>query len=334
MGKVITIGEIMLRLSTHQGTRLAQSDALMVQYGGGEANVAISLANYGHESYFASKVPDNSLGDAVSKHLNRYGVHTDYLLYGGDRLGSYYVESGIGQRATTVIYDRAYSSFAQMQAIEWLPETLFSKADIFHVSGITPALSPAWRRLTLELMKSAKRQGCKVSFDINFRSKLWTQQEAGEALAELFPYVDYCSAGEMDALHLMAIEECPEGQSELSYYYQKMQEKYPNIQLFYSTKREVTSASVNTLVGTLWVNDNYYESLLYPINPIVDRVGGGDAFCGGILHGILTKIAPQVLIEFATAASALKHTVEGDCNQFSEQEVKQFMNNQSGKIIR
>ncbi|KAF1298154.1 2-dehydro-3-deoxygluconokinase [Enterococcus sp. JM4C] len=332
MGKVLTLGEIMLRFSTNQGIRLAQSDTMAVHYGGGEANVAISLANYGHDVSFASKVPNNSLGEAVKKHLARYHVATESLLFGGDRLGTYYLESGIGQRAASVVYDRAHSSFAEMTSIEWAKEDLFDGVDIFHVSGITPALSPTWQTLTLDLMKSAKEHGCKVSFDINYRGKLWSQKEAGEVLKTLLPYVDYCSAGYMDAVHLLGI--APQEGEELPYYYKKMQALYPNIQVFYSTKRQVTSASDNHLTGTLWMDETYFESTTQAICPIVDRVGGGDAFSGGLLHGLLKKVSPQEIIEFATAASALKHTVHGDCNQFSEEEVNGFLAAGSGKIIR
>ncbi|MGM0124572.1 2-dehydro-3-deoxygluconokinase [Enterococcus sp. AZ194] len=332
MGKVITLGEIMLRFSTSQGTRLAQSDTLAVHYGGGEANVAISLANYGHEASFVSKVPDNALGEAVKKHLQRYHVGTEFLLFGGERLGTYYLESGIGQRAASVVYDRAHSSFAEMTSIDWSEEELFKDVDIFHVSGITPALSSSWQTLTLELIKAAKKHGCKVSFDINYRGKLWTQKEAGRVLKTLLPYVDYCSAGYLDAIHLLGIT--PQPNEELPYYYKKIQELYPNISVFYSTKREVISASDNQLIGTLWMDQTYYQSATQEIVPIVDRVGGGDAFCGGILHGLLNQEEPQKMIEFATATSALKHTVHGDCNQFSEEEVNSFLAAGSGKIIR
>lgn len=334
MGKVVTLGEIMLRFSTQQGVRLAQSDDLAVHYGGGEANVAISLANYGHKALFASKVPQNPLGEAVKKHLNRYGVCTDFLLQGGQRLGTYYVESGIGQRAASVVYDRAGSSFASMTSLEWEPDKLFADVDIFHVSGITPALSKAWRSFTLELMKAAKARGCKISFDINYRGKLWSQAEASAVLKTLLPYVDYCSAGKLDALYLMGISEYSGQEDELPYYYAELQKLYPNIQLFYSTKREVKSASENTLIGTLWTDQTYYQSKMHLLSPIVDRVGGGDAFCGGILHGILTQQEPQKNVDFATAASALKHTVQGDCNQFSQEEVNSFLAAGSGKIIR
>lgn len=337
MGKVVTLGEIMLRLSTHEGTRISLAENLNAHYGGGEANVAISLANYGHEVAFASKVPANGLGEAVKRHLGRFGVDTRQLLVGGPRLGTYYMEAGVGERAASVIYDRAGSSFATMTDLEWDLPSLFAGVDILHLSGITAALSKEWQRLLLDLMKAAKEAEVKVSFDVNYRGLLWTQAEAGAFLKKALPYVDYCSAGNMDALYLLkvpAYEGQGTPQDELIYYYQQMQELFPNIQLFYSTKRQVKSASDNILTGTLYVDGQYYESPSHHINPIVDRVGGGDAFSGGVLHGLLSQKAPQELIDFATAASALKHTVHGDCNQFSATEVERFISAGSGKIIR
>ena len=334
MGKVVTLGEIMLRLSTNSGVRIAQADSLHAHYGGGEANVAISLANFGHDVYFASKTPENGLGEGVEKHLNRYRVHTDFLLKGGSRLGTYYVEAGIGERAANVIYDRTGSSFAEMTESEWQKEELFSNVDIFHISGITPALSLNWKKITILLVKAAKEAGCKISFDINYRGKLWSQKEAGETMSEILPLVDYCSAGKLDAIYLLGISEYTGEENELAYYYPEIQMKFPNISILYSTKRNVLSASNNELIGTLWMNNSYYESQKHLINPIIDRVGGGDAFAGGVLHGILVQNTPQEMINFATAASALKHTVYGDCNQFSEQEVTSFLLAGSGKINR
>ncbi|MCB5236013.1 sugar kinase [Niallia circulans] len=334
MGKVVTLGEIMLRLSTDSGIRIAQAENLHAHYGGGEANVAISLANFGHDVYFASKIPDNGVGEGVKKHLSRYGVHTDFLLSGGSRLGTYYMEAGIGERAANVIYDRAGSSFAEIAESEWQKEELFKNVDIFHISGITPALSSNWKKTTITLIKVAKEAGCKISFDINYRGKLWSQKEAGETITEILPLVDYCSAGKLDAIYLLGIPEYTGDDNELVYYYQEIQKKFPNIAILYSTKRKVLSASSNELIGTLWMNDSYYESQKHLINPIVDRVGGGDAFAGGILHGILVQNTPQEIINFASAASALKHTIYGDCNQFSEPEVKSFLLAGSGKINR
>lgn len=332
MAKILTLGEIMLRLSTASGVRLNESQQLSSHYGGGEANVAVSLANFGHQVAFASKVPGNSLGEAVVKHLRKFGVATDLLAIGGPRLGTYYMEAGIGERAASVIYDRAGSSFATLTELPWSYKELFNEVDLFHVSGITAALSPQWREWTIELVKAAKEFGTLVSFDINYRGKLWSQTAAGDAMREILPYVDYCSAGELDARFLLGIPEDQAGG--LTYYYQQMQQLFPNIQGFYSTKRTVLSASSNRLIGTLWLGDTYYESQVHEIEPIVDRVGGGDAFASGILHGLLSDFEAQEIVNFATAASALKHTVHGDCNQFSVKEIEQFLAAGSGKIVR
>lgn len=334
MGKVITLGEIMLRLSTECGIRLSQANHFQAHYGGGEANVAASLATFGHEVYYASKVPDNSLGDGVKKHLQANGVHTSYLLYGGSRLGTYYMESGSGERATSVIYDRAGSSFATMESLEWDLTALFTGIDIFHISGITPALSENWKKWTITLVKAAKKANVKVSFDINYRGKLWSQKEASETIKQILPYVDYCSAGKMDALYLLDVSPFEDEENELIYYYQEMQKLFPTISVFYSTKRVVHSASSNELTGTLWINESFYESATHYIQPIVDRVGGGDAFAAGVLHGLLKEELPQRMVDFATAASALKHTVYGDANPFYEKEIAAFLEVGSGKIIR
>lgn len=337
MGKVVTLGEIMLRLSTEKMGRIQQSNEFEAHYGGGEANVAVSLANFGHQVYFASKVPDNSLGTAVYKHLRSYGVGTDYLLVGGERLGTYYMETGIGERAAKVIYDRKGSSFAMMSELEWDLDKLFLNVDVFHISGITPALSVLWREWLLDLIKKAKQAGAKISFDINYRQMLWSTKEASETLQRILPFVDYCSAGRLDAYHLLRIQECQKENEteELIACYQKMHALFPTIELFYSTKRTIHSASDNELIGTVWSpNEGYQESKSHHIHPIVDRVGGGDAFAAGILHGVLNNWELTQTVQFATAASALKHTVHGDCNQFNETEVSSFMTTGSGKILR
>lgn len=336
MGKIVTLGEIMLRLSPETGIRLTQAAKFQGCYGGGEANVAISLANYGHETFFASKVPDNELGLAAIRHLQSFGVNTQAVLRGGNRLGTYYLETGVGERSSSVVYDRQHSSFAEMLSSEWDIAALFNDAELFHLSGITPALSKAWQQQTLELVKTAKQAGCKISFDMNYRSKLWSQEKAGNVIKEILPYVDYCSAGKLDAIYLLGIDPVEQDtrRQELSNYYQMIQEKFPNLSIIYSTERFVHSSSDNELVGTLWMHHKYYESKCHRITPIVDRVGGGDAFAGGILHGILQKEKPQKMIDFATAASALKHTVYGDCNQFNQQEVGEFLTSDSRRINR
>ncbi|MEH7332022.1 sugar kinase [Neobacillus drentensis] len=332
MSRILTMGEIMLRLSTSNDCRLSEAKQLQVNYGGAEANVAISLANFNHQVSFASKVPNNPLGNAAKKHLHRFGVSTEFLLFGGARLGSYYLENGVGERSSSVIYDRAHSSFTEMERLEWSMDELFHDVELFHVSGITPALSAGWATMTHHLMKEAKKRQVKISFDINYRGKLWSYPEAGKVLATLLPYVDYCSAGKLDAINLLGIEE--HELDDLSSYYEQINKIYPNIEVFYSTLRVINSTSDHTLVGTIWSNGSLYRSKKHYLAPIIDRVGGGDAFSAGTLHGILSKCDFDYTVSFATAAAALKHTIYGDCNQFSIEEVEEFMNRQDQRIIR
>ncbi|MDN3018463.1 sugar kinase [Paenibacillus sp. BSR1-1] len=337
MKKVVTLGEIMLRLSTQTGTRLNQADLFTVHYGGAEANVAVSLAHFGYETYFISKVPNNPLGEAVKKHLRSHGVHTDFLQKGGERLGTYYLETGVGERGPQVIYDRKYSSFSQLTKEDIQIEEMFKGAALFHVSGITLALSHNLRELTYFAIKKAKEMGVKISFDFNYRAKLWGQQEASEAIKPLLPYADFCFCGELDAIHILGFDKVNDSipaDERLKYYYQRIREKYPNIEYFCSTFRTSISASSNNLQGNLFAAGELYQSKIHHIEPIVDRVGGGDAFAAGVLYCFFEGLTPQEIISFATAASALKHTVHGDCNCFTKEEVYQFFGSEQGKIAR
>jgi 2-dehydro-3-deoxygluconokinase len=337
MKKIITLGEILLRLSTNVGERLFQSDQIHMHYGGAEANVGISLSYFGYEVHFVSKVPVNPLGIAAEKHLKSLGVHTDFLLKGGERLGTYYLESGVGARSAQVTYDRKYSSFSQLELEELDFNEIFQGASLFHVSGITPALSPNLKLLTLLALQKAKENGVLTSFDFNYRTKLWSQKEAAEAFQQFLPYVDICSCGELDAIYLLDIEKADERLDKgarLQYYYEKIQTRYPSIKYFSSTFREVISASTNSLQGNLYTNGELYQSKVHQIDHIVDRVGGGDAFAAGILFGILERMNPEEIVSFATAASALKHTVHGDCNVFTQDEIKLFATSSPGKIVR
>jgi 2-dehydro-3-deoxygluconokinase len=334
MSRILTFGEIMLRLSTPTGTHFSNVSSFQAHYGGAEANVAVNLANFEHDVAFASKVPDNALGLAVKRHLQKYGVKTKELLFGGNRLGTYYLDSGVGERSSAVIYDRANSSFASIQEMEWDYDQLFENVDILHLSGITPALSEKLAEITLNLVKEAKKRDIKISFDINFRSKLWNHDQASKALVKILPYVDYCSAGKMDAIYLLGIAENQSSQDDTDYYYEKMHEKFSNIEVFYSTKREVYSATSNSLQGTLWKDGKTYVSKVHKLEPIIDRVGGGDAFSAGILHGLLTNADLNYTVSFATAYSSLKHTVFGDCNPFTVKEVENLMENGTAKINR
>lgn len=337
MKKIVTLGEIMLRFSTSTGERLSQTNGLTVHYGGAEANVAVSLSHFGHQSYFLSKVPNNPLGQAVYSHLRSHGVHTDFLLMGGERLGSYYLESGVGERSAQVTYDRKYSSFSTMKVDEVNLDAVLEGASLFHVSGITLALSQELRELTLLALKKAKEYGVKTSFDFNYRSKLWTQEEAKNAILPMLPFVDICSCGELDSIYLLGMEKADQTlpqEERLKFYYRKLVEMYPNIKFISSTFRDVLSASSNRLQGNLFTDGTLYQSKVHHIEPIVDRVGGGDAFASGVLCGILDGLEPQKIISFAAAASALKHTIHGDSNVFTKEEVLQFAENAPGKIVR
>lgn len=327
----------MLRLSTGLGEKLTSAHSFDVNYGGAEANVGIALSNFGYDVSFVSKIPDSPLGEAVKKHLMSHGVKTDFILFGGERLGTYYLETGSGERSAKVVYDRKYSSFSKLEVNELEWESIFKDVDLFHVSGVAMAISNELRQIVKLAIEKAKELGVKISFDFNYRAGLWTHQEAKEAYREVLPYIDLCSAGELDAIHFMGIDKANDALSigeKLTYYYREMQVMYPNIQCFSSTTRNVVSSSNNELTGNFYINGELYRSNLHHLNPIIDRVGGGDAFMSGILYGYLESMEPQEIITFATAASALKHTIHGDCNVFTVNEVKSFVENGSGKIQR
>lgn len=337
MSEIITFGEILLRLSSNVGERISQANQLNCHYGGAEANVGISLSNFEHNVHFVSKIPDNPLGKAATRHLKSYGIQTDYLIKGGERLGTYYLEAGVGERSAQVTYDRKNSSITELTKEELDFDKIFQHAKIFHVSGITPALSQDLKDITLLALQKAKQHDVMTSFDFNYRSKLWSQEEAAEVINTLLPYVDIASCGELDAIYLLGIDPSDkslEKDKQLIYYYEKIQEMYPNIEYLTSTFREVLSASENTLQGNFYTNGTLYQSKIHQIDHIIDRVGGGDAFMAGILHGILEGISKDKTVSFATAASALKHTVHGDCNVFTTDEIMSFMETGSGKITR
>lgn len=337
MKKIVTFGEILLRFSTDVGERLLQSNQLSLHYGGAEANVGVSLANFGYDVHMVSKLPVNSLGDAALKHLRANDVNVQHVLRGGERIGTYYLESGVGERSAAVTYDRKNSSITTIAEDEIDFENIFKDATLFHVTGITPALSPVLSQLTLLALKKAKEYGVMTSFDMNYRAKLWSQEEAAKVLKPLLHYVDICSCGELDAIHLLGIP-APEKELQeterLVYFYEKIQALYPNTRYLASTNRKVLSSSANELQGYLYTDGALVSSKVHHIEPIVDRVGGGDAFAAGILHGILTDKSPQETVTYATAASALKHTIHGDSNVFTVKEIQDFVNSDSSKINR
>lgn len=340
MSKIVTLGEIMLRLSTPGASRFVQSDVFDVVYGGGEANVAVSLANYGHETFFVTKLPKHEIGQAAVNELRKFGVNTDFITRGGDRVGIYFLETGASMRPSKVIYDRANSAIALAKAQDFDWDKVFKGKDWFHFSGITPALSDDAAELTKVALEKAKQYGVKVSVDLNYRKKLWTPEKAQSIMRPLMKYVDVCIGNEEDAELVLGFKpkgvDVHSGKLDIKAYQQifkEMKEMF-GFEMIATSLRESYSANHNGWRVLLYDGKDFYESKRYDINPIIDRVGGGDSFSGGLIHGLLTK-SRQEACEFAAAASALKHTIPGDFNHVSEQEVLALMGGDaSGRVQR
>ncbi len=324
--KIVTLGEIMLRLSPAGCSRLVEVDNYDVIWGGGEANVAVSCANYGHDAYFVSKLPAHEVGQSAVNALRRYGVHTDYITRGGDRVGIYYCETGASMRPSKVIYDRAHSAISEADPSDFDFDAIMEGADWFHWSGITPAISDKAAELTRLACIAAKKHGVKVSVDLNFRKKLWTSEKARSVMVPLMEYVDVCIGNEEDAdlcLGFKPDADVEKGDTSAEGYkgiFREMAAKF-GFEIVASTLRESFSATHNGWKALAYDGKEFYESKRYDINPIIDRVGGGDSFSGGLIHGLLTMPSVQDALEFAVAASALKQTVPGDFNLMSEAEV-------------
>lgn len=340
MAKIITMGEIMLRLSTPGHQRFIQADSFDVCYGGGEANVAVSLANYGHDVYFVTKVPQNPIGDSAIAELRKFNVKSDYITKGGDRLGIYFLETGASMRASSVIYDRAGSSIAEADAKEFDFDSIFKSADWFHFTGITPAISDKAAYLTEEALRAAKRNKITVSVDLNYRKKLWSTEKARYIMTNLMQYVDVCIGNEEDAEKVLGFKpgktDVTSGDLELSGYkdiFKQMVDKF-NFKYVVSSLRESYSASDNGWSACIYDGSEFYHSKKYDIR-IVDRVGGGDSFAAGLICGLLDGKSMNDSLEFAVAASALKHTIPGDFNIVTRAEVEALMRgDSSGRVQR
>ena len=339
--KIVTFGEIMLRLSpAGQNNRFVQADSFDVVYGGGEANVAVSCANYGHDAYFVTKLPKHEIGQSALNSLRRYGVKTDFIARGGDRLGIYFLESGSAMRPSKVIYDRAHSAIAEANVEDFDFDAIMEDADWFHWSGITPAISDKAAELTKLACEAAKRHGVTVSVDLNFRKKLWTKEKAQSIMRPLMKYVDVCIGNEEDAELCLGFKpdaDVEGGKTEAEGYkaiFEQMKNEF-DFKYVISTLRESFSASHNGWKAMIYNGEEFYVSKRYDILPIVDRVGGGDSFSGGIIHGLLTKSTQAEALEFAVAASALKHTINGDYNLVSADEVEALAGGDgSGRVQR
>ncbi len=340
MAKIVTLGEIMLRLSPEGNDRFIQSDHFRIIPGGGEANVAVSLANYGQDAYFVTKLPEHEIGQIAVNALRRYGVNTQFIARGGERVGLYYAETGASMRPSKVIYDRAHSSIAEADPEDFDFDAIMEGAQWFHWSGITPAISDKAAVLTRLACEAAKRHGVTVSVDLNFRKKLWTSEKAISVMRPLMQYVDVCIGNEEDAQLCLGFKpdaDVEGGKTDASGYYNIFKGMMQEFGFKYvvSTLRESYSATRNGWKALIYNGKDFYESKHYDINPIIDRVGGGDSFAGGLIYGLLTYQDQAKALEFAVAASALKHTIPGDFNLVGVKEVESLAGgNANGRVQR
>ena len=338
--KVVTFGEIMLRLAPEGYLRFTQADKFGVVYGGGEANVSVSLANYGLDSAFVTKLPKHEIGQSAVNALRRFGVDTSMIVRGGDRVGIYFNEKGASQRPSKVIYDRAHSAIAEASREDFDWDKIFEGANWFHFTGITPALNPTVAEICLDACKAAKAHGVKISCDLNFRKKLWTREMARETMTKLCEYVDVCISNEEDAHDVFGIDAentdiaggklNHEGYKSVA---RQLAEKF-GFEKVAITLRSSISANDNDWAALLYDGKEYCFSKSYHMH-IVDRVGGGDSFGGGLIYASLMGYSTQDTVEFAVAASCLKHSIEGDFNMVSVDEVKALAGgNGTGRIQR
>lgn len=338
--KVITFGEIMLRLAPEGYYRFVQAESYGATYGGGEANVAVSLANYGLDAGFVTKLPAHEIGQAGINALRRFGVDTSNIVRGGDRVGIYFLEKGASQRPSKVIYDRAGSSIATAKPEDFDWDRIFEGAEWFHFTGITPALGDNVAAICLDACKAAKEKGITISCDLNYRNKLWSKEKAGQVMGELCQYVDVCISNEEDASDVFGIKaagtDVTAGQVN--------HEGYRDVAKQLADRFGFSKVAI-TLRTSISANDNKWAAMLYDGNEcyfskqytmhIVDRVGGGDSFGGGLIYACLQDMGSQDIIEFAIAASCLKHSIEGDFNQVSVDEVKKLAGGDaSGRVQR
>lgn len=340
MASVVCFGEIMLRLSPPGYLRFVQANSFDVVYGGGEANVSVSLANYGMDAAFVTKVPDNPIGQAAVNELRRYGVDTRFIARGGERLGIYFNEKGAAQRPSKVVYDRKYSSISQARPEDFDWHKILQGARWFHFTGITPALGDNVAAIALDACKTARELGVTVSCDLNYRKNLWSTEKAGRVMGELMPYVNLCIANEEDADKVFGIKAADsdvtggklnkEGYKTVA---QKLQEKFGFKQVAITLRTSI-SASDNLWAAMFYDGKEFFFSRSYPVH-IVDRVGGGDSFGAGLIYALLNGYSSRDVVEFATAASCLKHSIEGDFNQVTLAEVTTLMKGDaSGRVQR
>jgi 2-dehydro-3-deoxygluconokinase len=342
MAKVVTFGEIMLRLSPPGFERFLQSPVLSATFGGGEANVAVSLAQFGIDSYYVTRLPSHDIGEAAVRALRAEGVKTDFIVRGGGRIGIYFAETGASQRGSSVIYDRAHSAASEMEpgTVEWAK--IFAGASWFHVTGITPALGDRAAACTRESLEQAKKAGVRVSVDLNFRKKLWSEKKAQDVMRPLMKYVDVVIANEEDIQSVLGLDvagtDVTSGRLNLEGYKRVAQQLSNDFgpSLVAITLRESVSASENGWSAALWDHQRatFVQSQRYDVR-LVDRIGGGDSFAAGLIYGLVTGRSPDAALRFAVAASALKQTIPGDFNRVSVADVDRLaQGDASGRVQR
>ena len=340
MGKVITFGELMLRLSPEGNTRFLQTGRFDAAFGGSEANVAVCLANLGTDASFVTKLPDNAIGHAAVRELRSFGVDTPHIAFGGERMGLYYMEKGVGERGSVCIYDRKHSAIAEASEADFDWDEIFDGADWFHFSGITPALSDNAARLCMLACQSAKKRGLTVSCDLNYRSKLWTTEQAGRVMDALCRYADICFANEEDAADVFGIRA-----DDTDVVAGKLNRAGYTAVARQLTERFGFRAVAVTLRTSLSASDNLWQAMLYRNGTctfsrehtvrIVDRLGGGDSFAGALIYALREGMDDRQSVEFAVAASALAHTIEGDFCRVSVQEAMRLASGDaSGRVRR
>ncbi len=341
MAKIVTVGEIMMRLQPSGYKRFMQADSFDIVFGGGEANVAVSLAQFGEDVAFVTKLPRNAIADKCVKELKGWGVDVSKIVRGGDRMGIYFCEKGCSQRGSNVIYDRAGSAIANIGENDLDISAVLDGAEWLHWTGITPAISDAMAEVTEKILIEAKRRNVTVSCDLNYRKKLWSREKANAVMSKLVKYVDVLISNEEDCKDVFSIEaentDINSGVISQKGYEgigKRLMGKFPNIKYVAFTLRESVSASCNGWSAMLIDGKNVYKSKKYTID-IVDRVGGGDSFGAGLIYGLKNKLGEQNAIEFAVAASCIKHTVEGDFNIASVDEVNKLAGGDgSGRVQR
>ena len=333
--KVAGFGEIMLRLSTDVGKMILQSDRFNVNYGGGEANVLISLSHFGIDTKMITSVSNDDLGKSILRYLRSYDIDTEFVTLSDHRTGIYYLQVGSGIRSSKVIYDRDNSAFCNMKVGDIDIAKALEDVDVFYFSGITLALSNDLRELLMQMLAYCKEHNIMVSYDSNYRAKLWSLEEAREATLKVLPYVDILSAGILDAENILLMNcELEDNHEKLKYYYDEITKTYPNIKHIFSSHRDIESSSVNKLQCNYYTDGILYLSNKINIDSIVDRVGGGDALSAGIIYSIINNKDPKYVCEFATCASALKHSILGDANLVELSDVERLMYEGVGKIAR